>query len=333
MTATQDQQAQQQQQRQQGGRPDGHGATHGAVEQDAWSENAHRPAGFFQSAALCQPGVGIDIEQGRRLGRVGLVGGDGRLFDAVQRATGVKAPVRARGEDDHAVGIGHQQLFRRVAPQRFGVVEVDLDHQCADIVVVLAHRVGEVVTALAGRCTQAEEASQTPGQSFTKIRAKGEIAGDEAVGFVPVGGGQGDAARVHQIDHVGAGLALHAGQQAVGVVQRDRVFGGVQGGAQARQIAKNLRQHFVAAQRAEQVGHIQIEGLPVLLDQHFAVVALGQEVDGPQQWRKQQRQQHEAAPAQATGSGGVRAHGKPCRNDRRIMHVKRMAGDVRRPRR
>lgn len=281
---------------------------------------------------LCVSQAFVDIQARWRLGRIGLIGGDGRLLDPVQRAAGVEAPVRPRGEDDHAIGIGHQQPFRRVAPQRFGVIKVDLDHQCADIVVVLVHWVGKVVTALAGRCTQAEEASQAPGQRFTKIRAKGEVAGDEAVGLVPVGGGQGDAAIIHQVDHVGTGLPLDARQQAIGGVQCGRVFGRVQGCAYTWKITENLRQHLVTTQRTEQVGHIQIEGLPVLLDQYFAVVALGQEVDRPQQWRKQQRQQHEAAPAQATGSGSVRAHGKPCRKERRIMHVKCAAGDVRRPR-
>ena len=157
----------------------------------------------------------------------------------------MEAPVGLRGENHHAVIVGDQQLFRAIAPERFGVVEVDLDHHHAEHSRALAHRGGKEVAALAGGGAEAEEASGTTLDGFAEIRAVGEIALDEAVGAVPVGGGQGLAVGTHQVDHVGTGLLLQATEQAVGLVAQVIVVTLLQQLAQGRQLAEDRWQHLV----------------------------------------------------------------------------------------
>ena len=162
------------------------------------------------------------------------------------------------------------------------MVEVDLDHQHADDLFLVAHGRSKEVTPLARGGAQAEKAPQAPGHGFAEIRPEGEIAPDEAVVFIPVGGGQGLATGVHQVHHFGAGLRADIAQQAIGRVQPALLLGARKGLAQGRQVAEDLRQHFVAVQGAQQVGDVEVEGLAVLPGQFAAVIALGQMFERPQ---------------------------------------------------
>ncbi|MNE04573.1 hypothetical protein D3C80_971100 [compost metagenome] len=86
------------------------------------------------------------------------------------------------------------------------MVQIDLDHQHADDVFAVAHGCGEKVAAFSRGGTQAEEAPEPAGDSLPEIRAKGEVTADEAVGFVPIGRGQGIAFHIHQVHDLCAGL-------------------------------------------------------------------------------------------------------------------------------
>ncbi|MNS81805.1 hypothetical protein D3C72_1155270 [compost metagenome] len=231
----------------------------------------------------------------------------------------MEAPVAARGDDHHTVGIGHHELLRGLAPEGLGVVQVHLDHQDADDPLAVAHRAGEEVAALARGSAEAEEAPLLAGQGLTEIGAEGEIAADEAVGLIPVGGAEGQAGGAHQVDHVGAGFQPDFGQQAVGLGLEAGVLRLGQQGAQGRQVGQDGRQHLVAAQRAQQIGDVEVQGLAILLGQGLAVVALAEVLQRPEQRRQQQRQQHQAAPAWAMGSGDGRHAVTVRRSIRRIM--------------
>jgi hypothetical protein len=145
---------------------DGHDRLHRAVDQGARREDADLPAGFLDVAGLGEPGVVVQAQRLRRLGRVGLDGDDRLALGFGQLTGSAKAPVRARGEDDHAVLVGQQQLFGGTAPQGFGVVEVDLDHQHADHPLTVVHGGGEEVAALGRRGALAEEAPQVAVHGF-----------------------------------------------------------------------------------------------------------------------------------------------------------------------
>ncbi len=301
MSATLHQQAEPEQQRQQGGGADRDHGAHRALDQADRREDAHRPAGLLQLAALDQPGVDVQRQVLRVERRVGLIEGDLLALVHAQPAGGAETPVGPRGEDHHAEIVGHQQLLRGAAPQRLGVIQIDLDHQHAEHLVAVAHRRAEVVAALAGGGAEAEEAPKTPFHGLAEVGAEGEVAIDEAVFLVPVGSGQGVAVGRHQVDHVGAGLVAQALEQPVGVVaDLGRVL--LQHGAQGGQVTEDARQHLVAVERAEQVGDVQVQGLTVLFGQLVAVVTLGELLQRPEQWRQQQGQQGEIAPAGAVGS-------------------------------
>ncbi len=111
------------------------------------------------------------------------------------------------------------------------MVEVDLDHQCAEVLLTVTHGGGKVVAALAGGGAETEEAPRAAGDGLAEIWAEGEIALDEGVGLFPVGGGQGLAVGVHQVDHVGAGLRADLIQQTVGAVAGALPVGLLQGQA------------------------------------------------------------------------------------------------------
>ncbi|MNV04276.1 hypothetical protein D3C71_945670 [compost metagenome] len=220
--------------------------------------------------------------------------------------------------------IGQQQLFRGFAPEAFGVVEVDFDHQYAGDLLAVPHGSGEKITAFGGRGAESEKAPEPPGHGFTEIRPEREIAPDETVVFVPVGSGQGLARGVHQVHDLGAGLGADVFQQAVGVALGDTIVRRTEHGAQGRQIAEDLRQHFVAVQRSQQVGDIKVEGLAVLPGQFAAVVTLGQMLQRPQQRRQAQREQGQAAPAGSAGEGRSHMHRTPVGMDALCLD-----GDVR----
>ncbi|MNN61960.1 hypothetical protein D3C81_1772230 [compost metagenome] len=88
------------------------------------------------------------------------------------------------------------------------------------------------------------------GHGLVEVGAEGEVATDEAVVLVPVGGGQGIAADVHQVHHLGTGLLDDVLEQAVGVGHRFQAERVGQHTAQRRQVAEDLRQGFVAVQGA-----------------------------------------------------------------------------------
>ncbi|MCY1178542.1 hypothetical protein D9M73_188950 [compost metagenome] len=178
--------------------------------------------------------------------------------------------------------IGQQQLLGRTAPQGFGVVEIDLDHQHPDDPLAVPHGRGKEVAALGRGGALAEEAAQVASHGFVEVGAEGEVSADEAVVLVPIRGGQGVAADVHQVHHLGTGLLHDVLEQAVGVGHRFQAERVGQHATQRRQVAENLRQGLVAVQGAEQVGHIQVEGLAVLRGQFFLVIAFGQVMQGPQ---------------------------------------------------
>ncbi|MCY1398301.1 hypothetical protein D9M71_133300 [compost metagenome] len=225
MTTALHQQAEQQQEGQQGGAADGDGGVHLAVHQLAGREDAGGQAGFLELAALDQPVVLVEGERRWRLRRIGLVGDDGSAFGVVQGPGGAEAPVAARGDDHHAIGVGHHQLFRGFAPKRLGVVQVHLHHQDADDPSRVPHGTCEEVTALARGGAQAEEAPLLAGQGFAEVRAEDEVAADETVGLVPVRRGQGEAGGAHQVDHVGPGVLTDLCQYAVGLGLQGRTVG------------------------------------------------------------------------------------------------------------
>ena len=183
------------------------------------------------------------------------------------------------------------------------MIEVDLDHQHADFLVTVEHGCGKEIPAFARGGAQPEEAPQLAVHRFAEIRAKGEVAADKAVLFVPVGGGEGVAVGIHQVHHLGARLGADVIEQLVGVAEDLRVFRVCQQRAQGRQFAEDLRQHFIAMQRAQQVGDVEIQGLAILPGQLAAVIALGQMLQRPQQGRQAQGQQGEAAPAGSARHG------------------------------
>ncbi|MNM45773.1 hypothetical protein D3C81_567010 [compost metagenome] len=162
------------------------------------------------------------------------------------------------------------------------MVQVNLDHQHADDTFAVAHRGGEEVAALGRGGALAKEPPQVPSHGFVEIRPEGEVATDEAVLLVPIGGSQGVAVDVHQVHHLGPGLLDDVLEQAVGVGYRFQAQRIRQHPAQRRQVAEDLRQGFVAVQGAEQVGDVQVEGLAVLRGQFFLVVTFGQVMQGPQ---------------------------------------------------
>ncbi len=276
MPAPLHQQAEHQHQQQQGAAADGYGGLHAALDHRARGEDVHRPAGFLQHPALRHPGRVLQRQRLGLAGRVGLVVGDLVALAHRQRTAGAVTPLRPRGEDHHAVMVGHQQLLGGVAPGHLGDVQVDLDHQRAERALAVLHRRGEVVAALAGGGAEAEEASLLTGDGLAEIRAKGEVAADEAVRLIPVRCGQGVAGGVHQVDHLGAGLLAQPGQQAIGCIVGLRAGRLVEHAAQRRQVAEDRRQHLVTAQRAEQVGDVEVQSLPILLGQLAAVIALGE---------------------------------------------------------
>ncbi|MNK83354.1 hypothetical protein D3C87_1031660 [compost metagenome] len=294
-------QAKQQHQHQQRCATDGHHRTYRAVDQGARGEDADVPAGFGDLLGLGQPGIGIELQRFWIAGWIGLDRRDGFAFVLAQRAGRAESPLRSRGENDHAVVVGQQQLFRGFAPQAFGVVEVDLDHQHANDFFAVAHAGSEEVTALGGGRAQAEKAPEPPGHGFAEIRPEGKVAPDETVVFVPVGGGQGLAGGVHQVHDFGTGLGGDVFQQAVGIALGDAIVRCTEHGTQGRQVAEDLRQHFIAVQGTQQVGDVEVEGLTILTGQLAAVVTLGEMLQRPQQRRQAQCQQGQAAP---TGSGG-----------------------------
>ncbi len=255
---------------------------HRTVDQHARGEDADLPAGFLDIAGLADPGVLVEHQRLRGLGRVGLNGDDGLALGLGQCAGRTEAPVGPGGQDDHAIVVGQQQLLGCAAPQGFGVVEVDLDYQYANDAFTVTHCGGKEVAALGRRGALAEKAPQAAGHGFVEVGTEGEVAANEAVALVPVGGGQGVAADVHQVHHLGAGLLDDVLEQAVGVGHRFQTERVGQHSAQGRQVAEYLRQGFVAVQGTEQVGDVQVEGLAVLRGQFFLVVAFGQMVQGPQ---------------------------------------------------
>ncbi len=263
--------------------------------------DAHRPAGFRQRPALAEPGALLQAQGLRVLHRVGDVGVDLVALRRAQRSTGMEAPILAGGEDHHAVVVYHQQLLRGIAPEPFDVFEIDLHHQHADDPRAFLHRAGEVVAALDRGGAQAEEARQAALHGLAIIGAEGEVAVDETVRLGPVGGDLGGAVRLQQVDHVGAGASADVGQRLVGDLLQQRVARLLQGLAQHRQAAEDLRQFFVAAQRAEQVGDVEVERLAVLLGQLLAVVALGEILQGPEQRREKQGEDDQRAPAMEIG--------------------------------
>jgi len=144
------------------------------------------------------------------------------------------------------------------------VVQIDLDHQHTHDTLAVAHGGSEEVAAFGRGGALAEKAPQMAGHGFDEVRTEREVTADEAVRFVPIGGGQGIATDVHQVHHFGAGLVDDVLEQAVGIgdgFEAERVG---QHAAQRREVAEDLRQGFVAVQGAEQVGDVQVEGLAVL---------------------------------------------------------------------
>ena len=156
---------------------------------------------------MYQPGIHVQVQRLRVASRVGQDGENGLTLFLRQLTGGSKAPLRARGQDDHAVVVGHQQLFWGFTPQAFGVIKVDLDHQYTDFLVAVCDGGGKKVAALARRCAQPEEAPQLALHRFAEIGAKGEVTTNEAVFFVPVGRGQRVAVGVHQVHDLSAGLS------------------------------------------------------------------------------------------------------------------------------
>ncbi|MCY1411654.1 hypothetical protein D9M71_270440 [compost metagenome] len=301
MAAALHHQAKQQHHHQQRCTADGHHRAHRTVDQGARGEDADIPAGFGDLLGLGQPGVGVELQRFGIAGWIGLDRSDGFAFGLAQRTGRAESPLRSRGENDHPVVVGQQQLFRGFAPEAFGVVEVDLDHQHPYDFFAIAYAGGEEVTALGGGGTQTKEAPEPPGHGFAEIRPEGKIAPDKAVVLVPVGGGQRLAGGVHQVHDFGTGLGGDIFQQAVGIALGDAIVRCTDNSAQGRQVTEDLRQHFIAVQGAQQVGDIEVEGLTILAGQFAAVIALGQVLQRPQQWRQAQCQQGQAAP---TGSGG-----------------------------
>lgn len=145
--------------------------------------------------------------------------------------------------------------------------------------------------------------------------AKGKVAADEAVMFVPVRRRQGLARGVHQVHDFGAGLSADVFQQPVGVALGDTIVRCRQGRAQGRQFTENLRQHFVAMQGAQQVRDVEIKCLAVLSGQFAAVIPLGQMLQRPQQRRQAQCEQGQAAPTGSAGEGGIHEQDAPVVTD------------------
>ncbi|MNJ34340.1 hypothetical protein D3C77_290480 [compost metagenome] len=116
MASTLHHQAQQQHQHQQGCGTNGQHCAHRAVDDGPWRQDAGLPTGFFDGFGLDQPGSPVEVQWLRRLGRVGLDRNDRFAFGIGQRPGGAEAPVGARGQDDHAIVVGDQQLLRRLAP-------------------------------------------------------------------------------------------------------------------------------------------------------------------------------------------------------------------------
>ncbi|MNO88937.1 hypothetical protein D3C76_804050 [compost metagenome] len=291
------QQGQQQQQGQQRGAADQQDVAHRVVHQRARAVDAHRPAGLGQSAALADPVLLANPQRLRMHHRVGNVLRDLPLLRRRQLPAGTEAPRRVGRHDHHALVVLHHQLLRRVAPQPFHVFQVHLDHQHAEQPVALAHLAGEEVATPVRRRPQPEEPRQLAAQRFLVVGAEGEVVADEGVRLVPVGCGLGHAVREHQVDHVGAGAFTDFRQLAVGRGLRFLAGGLLQGCPQGRQLAQDRRQVLIAPQRAEQVGDVEVEGLPVLLGQFFAVVAVGEVVEGPEQRGQDQEQQDGGTPA------------------------------------
>ena len=228
------QQPQQQHQHQQRGAAHGNDRAHRAVDQRARREDFHVPAGLGDSRGLAQPSAAAEAQRLRVAGGVGLDSNDGLAFFGGQWPRGAESPLRARSEDHHAVVVGDQQLFRGIAPQAFGVVQVDLHHQHADDGIAVTHRGGEEVAALGRGGAQAEEPAEAPGHGFAEIRTEGKVAPDKAVLFVPVGRGEGLAGGVHQIHHLYPGLGGDVLEQLVGIDQVGADVGRAQCSAQGR---------------------------------------------------------------------------------------------------
>ncbi|RMR66291.1 hypothetical protein ALP80_05490 [Pseudomonas savastanoi pv. fraxini] len=308
MTTTLHHQAQQQHQHQKRRAANRHHRAYLTVNKGARRENVHVPAGFFDGLGLGQPGVLINPQRSRIAGRVGLDRDNGLFLVIGQVAGRPKAPLRVGGQDYHAVLIGQQQLLGRLAPQGFGVVQVDLDHQHADHPITIAHRACKEVATFGRRSAKAEEAPGSARQRINEIGPEGKVSADEAVLLFRVRGGQGQAVGVHQVHDVGTGLARYLAEQTIGVFQGGDVARCGQCAAQGGQVAENLRQGFITVQGAEQVGDVQVQGLAVLVGQHAAVITFGQMLQRPQQRCQAQCQKGKAAPARA-GRQSSRSHG------------------------
>ena len=170
------------------------------------------------------------------------------------------------------------------------MVEVDLDHQYAKLLVVYLNRCGKVVAAFSGGRALAEKAPELALHRFAEIGAEGKVTSDKTIAFIPVRRRNSVTMSIHQVHDFSAGLAGDFTEQLIGFTQGLRAFRVSQQLAQVRQLAQNLRQHLIAMQRAQQVGHVQVERLAVLPGQFAAVIALGQVLQRPQQRRQAQRQ-------------------------------------------
>ena len=290
MTAALHHQADQQHDYQQGGRANGQHGPHRAIDQGTRRKNIYAPAGLVDFLRLYYPRIGVDVQRLQVARRVGQDGENVLLLLRRQFARGLETPIRAGRENHHAVVVGRQQLLRGVAPQALGVIQVYLDHQYAELFIAFGHRGGKVIAALAGRSAQAEKAPQLAVHCFAEVRTKSKVASDKAVGLVPVRRRHCVAIGINQVHDLGAGLAVDLREQLIGRAQGVRVFRVGQRITQRGQFAQNLWQHLITVQRAQQVGHVQVEGLAVLPGQFAAVIALGQVLQRPQQRRQAQRQ-------------------------------------------
>ncbi|RMO94322.1 hypothetical protein ALQ31_05608 [Pseudomonas amygdali pv. morsprunorum] len=308
MTTTLHHQAQQQHQHQQRCAANRHHRAHLTVDKGARRENVDVPAGFFDGLGLGQPGVFINPQGPRIAGRVGLDRDDGLFLVIGQVAGRPKAPLRVGGQDYHAVLIGQQQLLGRLAPQGFGVVQINLDHQYADDPLTITHRAGKKVTTFGRGRAEAEEPPGSARPCINEVGPEREVSANEAVLLLRVRGRQGQAVCVHQVHDIGTGLTRDFAEQTVGVRQGGCVARRRQCGAQSRQVAENLWQGFVTVQGAEQVGDVQVQSLAVLIGQHVAVIPFGQVFQRPQQRRQTEGQKGEAAPARAARQCGSHGH-------------------------
>ena len=277
---------------------------------DRVDRDRFRPAGgdADDPGAMVVVGQRLDAQrlQGAPVVLLGVVeGGAGGL---VERAQGGEFPAADRRQDDHAVLIGHQHRRFDGGPRLFQLFQADLDDGHAQRAVVAGQRRGQVITRLAARGADAEEAPVAVLQRLAEVGAEGEVFAEEAVRPPPVAGGEHLALGVHDVDRQRAGTFVELFQ--VGIDAGAIAAAGQQVDDFRRQ-AQGAGQEGVFADLAFKAGGVQVQPVQAGRLQVGNAQALADAVGRKAAQADQQQADEEQRQGTETGHRRMVAAGRP----------------------